>query len=73
MERLWRTLDQARGNLCNPNLIERIIVEYKTKWIHRALRMTPEAARQSIPNWRFPNAVIVPEVEGNPNWPAQSN
>jgi hypothetical protein len=46
-------------------------VEYHTTWIHRALRITFEAARQAIPNWRSLNAVIVPEIERNLKWLAR--
>jgi transposase InsO family protein len=71
-ERFWRTLDKARHDQCNKELIERIVLHYNGMWHHRGVQITPEAARRAIPNWRSPDAVIVPEIESYLNWLSRS-
>jgi transposase InsO family protein len=41
MECFWGTIERCRSGNCSPQLIADIIHEYNTKWIHRALGMTP--------------------------------
>jgi transposase InsO family protein len=68
MERFWRALDNARHDQCTPELIERTVVHYNGMWPRRGVQVTPDAARRAIPNWRSPDALIVPDIEKNLNW-----
>jgi hypothetical protein len=65
MERFWRTLDNARNGPSSEDTIAYIISQYHHIWEHKALDMTPEAARRVDVHWRAPEAIIDDEVFRN--------
>jgi hypothetical protein len=73
MERFSRTLDHARNGSCSEDTIAYFISQYNHIWEHKALDMTPEAARSVGVNWRAPEAIIDESIFRNPAWSPQSH
>jgi hypothetical protein len=72
MERFWRTLDNARNDPCSDDPIAYIISQCNHILEHKALDMTPEAARSVGVNWRAPEAIIDESIVRNLDWSPQS-
>jgi hypothetical protein len=72
MERFWRTFGNARNGSCSEGTIAYIISQYNHIWEHKALDMTPEAARSVGINWRALEAIMDESTFGNPAWSPQS-
>jgi hypothetical protein len=65
MEHFWGKLARTRPQNCTAWIIADIVQLYDTKWIHRALQMTPEAAQAAGINCRAQNATIDVQIEQN--------
>jgi transposase InsO family protein len=70
MEHFRRSLERARADKGTGPKIARIMQLYNYNCVHRALRMTPSAARAAGINWRSPNAVIEAQIERDLDWTA---
>jgi transposase InsO family protein len=68
IERFWRTFDNARNCPCSEDIIAYIISQYNHIWEHKALDMTPEAARSVGVKWRAQEAIIEENIFRNLDW-----
>jgi transposase InsO family protein len=68
IEHVEGRLEPASGQTCTEWIMFDVVQLYKTKWIHRAVGMTPDAARTAGINWRGPSAAINVQIETNLAW-----
>jgi hypothetical protein len=70
VELFWRSLERAKAGEGTAPKIARIVQLSNYNCVHRALRMTPPAARGAGIIWRSPNAIIDAQIERNAEWTA---